>query len=54
LNPIEEAFSQIKAFIHHNEDAMTPGDSIVFNMYMAMSVITLKDAAGYFLHGGYF
>ncbi|KIK24137.1 hypothetical protein PISMIDRAFT_99042 [Pisolithus microcarpus 441] len=54
LNPIEEAFSQIKAFIHRNEDVMTSGDGIVFDMYMAMSIIAPADAAGFFTHGGYF
>ncbi|KIK10829.1 hypothetical protein PISMIDRAFT_123840 [Pisolithus microcarpus 441] len=54
LNPIKEAFSKIKAFIPHNEDVMTSGDGIIFNMYTAMSIIAPSDAVGYFIHGGYF
>ena len=54
LNLIEEAFSKIKAFIHCNEDIVTTGDGIAFDMYMAMDVIPPNDAAGYFIHGGYF
>ena len=54
LNLIEEAFSKIKVFIHRNEDVITAGNGIAFDMYMAMDVIMLNDAAGYFIHGGYF
>jgi len=56
LNPIEEAFSQIKHFIcHHNEYYnATAGDGILFDMYEVMEVITPEDADGYFIHAGYF
>ena len=54
LNPIEEVFSKIKAFLCRNADVITTGDGITFDMYTAMSVIMLNDAAGYFIHGGYF
>ena len=54
LNPIKEVFSKIKVFICCNEDIVTAGDGIVFDMYTAMDVITPNDAAGYFIHGGYF
>ena len=54
LNPIEEAFSKIKVFLHCNEDVVTTGDGITFDMYTAMSVIMPNDTAGYFTHGGYF
>ena len=54
LNPTEEAFSKIKVFIHRNEDIVTAGNGIVFDMYTAMDVIMPNDAAGYFIHGGYF
>ncbi|KAG2752542.1 hypothetical protein P692DRAFT_201707379, partial [Suillus brevipes Sb2] len=54
LNPIEEAFSKIKAFIRWHQDYFLASDSIIFDMYEAMSIITASDAAGYFIHAGYF
>ena len=54
LNPIEEAFSKIKVFLRRNEDVVTTGDGIVFDMYTAMDIISPDDAAGYFIHAGYF
>jgi hypothetical protein len=56
FNPIEEAFSKIKAFIRRNNDifAISEGDGIIFDMYEAMDVITPIDAMGYFIHAGYF
>jgi hypothetical protein len=54
LNPIEEAFSKIKAFIRRYQDYFLASNSIIFDMYEAMSIITASDAAGYFIHAGYF
>jgi hypothetical protein len=54
LNPIEEAFSKIKAFICRYQDYFLALNSIIFDMYEAMSIITASDAAGYFIHAGYF
>jgi hypothetical protein len=53
LNPIEEAISKIKAWIHRNYDLFPPGDGFLFDVKIAMDVITPEDAEGYFLHGGY-
>jgi transposase len=56
LNPIEEAFSKIKHFIHRHNDYYnaTAGDGIIFDMYEVMEIITSEDADGYFIHAGYF
>jgi len=56
LNPIEEAFSKIKAFIcrHCDYYGTTAGDGIMFDMYEIVDIITPDDAAGYFIHAGYF
>lgn len=56
-NPIEEAFSKIKSFMQHESvyllaSANTAG--IMFDMSLAMTIITADDAAGYFRHAGYF
>lgn len=55
LKPIEEAFSKIKAFIRWNCDIFlaSTGAGIMFDMLEAMSVITVEDAEGYFMHAGY-
>jgi hypothetical protein len=56
LNPIEEAFSKIKAFICHNNDLFQAleDDGILYDMHNAMDVIMVQDATGYFIHAGYF
>jgi hypothetical protein len=56
LNPIEEAFSKIKAFIHHNNDLFqaVEDDGILYDMHEVMDVITVHNASGYFIHVGYF
>jgi hypothetical protein len=56
LNPIEEAFGKIKAFIRHNNDlfAASIGDAIIFDMYEALDVVTPLDVMGYIIHAGYF
>ena len=54
-NPIEEAFSKIKAFIRCNKDYFsTEVDGLIYDMYIAMDVITASDTEGYFMHAGYF
>ena len=53
FNPIEEAFSKIKAWIRRNYDLFPPGDGFLFDVKVAMDVITPDDAEGYFLHAGY-
>ncbi|KAI0058279.1 hypothetical protein BV25DRAFT_1811092, partial [Artomyces pyxidatus] len=53
FNPIEEAFSKIKAFIRRNDDLFAGSNGIVYDMYKAMEVITAQDAQGYIRHAGY-
>jgi transposase len=56
LNPIEEAFSKIKAFIRRNNDLFQAyeDDGILYDMHEVMDIITAYDASGYFIHAGYF
>lgn len=55
LNPIEEAFSKVKAFIwRHRSLLAKEGDGMVFDLMQIMEVVTSSDAVGYFLHAGYF
>ena len=55
LNPIEEAFSKVKAFIRRNRALLVhKGDGMLFDLMEIMEVITADDALGYFIHGGYF
>ncbi|THH14792.1 hypothetical protein EUX98_g9562 [Antrodiella citrinella] len=53
LNPIEEAFSKIKAWIQRNYDVFSSDDGIISDMLEAMNVITPEDAQGYIQHAGY-
>jgi transposase len=56
LNPIEEAFSKIKASIRHHSDIFRAsiGAALIYDMKIAMEIITPPDAEGYFMHVGYF
>ncbi len=55
LNPIEEAFSKIKAFIRRHHSILThEGDGMIFDLMQVMDIITGDDAVGYFIHAGYF
>ena len=56
LNQIEEAFSKIKHFLHRHQDyyLAATGDGIIYDMYEVMEIITSDDAAGYYMHAGYF
>lgn len=55
LNPIKEAFSKVKAFIRrHNKLFMTEGHGMMYELSQIMNIITSEDAAGYFIHAGYF
>ena len=55
LNPIEEAFSKIKAWIRHNNDIFSAatGEDLMYDMQEALNVITESDAIGYFVHADY-
>ena len=56
LNPIKEAFSQIKSWIHHNSDVFlaAEGDGLFYDMREALDIVTADDAQGYIRHAGYF
>jgi DDE superfamily endonuclease len=56
LNPIKEAFSQIKSFIRCNNDIFLSGSTqdIMFDMYQAVDIATDVNAMGYSIHTGYF
>lgn len=56
LNPIEEAFSQVKAFIRRNNDIFLSGTvtDIMFDLLEAFEIVTDVNAMGYFIHAGYF
>ena len=56
LNPIEEAFSQIKSFIRRNNDVFLSAQAheIMYDLYIAMDVVSPADAMGYFIQAGYF
>ena len=55
LNPIEEAFSKVKAFIRrHRALLIREGDGMLFDLMEIMEVVTASDAIGYFLYAGYF
>jgi hypothetical protein len=55
LNPIEEAFSKFKAFLRrHNQLLTKNGDGMIFELMEIMKIVTDDDAAGYFIHAGYF
>jgi transposase len=56
LNPIEEAFSKIKYWVHqHQEYYSTAGDDgIIYDMLEVLDIITPSDACNYFIHAGYF
>ncbi len=51
LNPIEEAFSKVKAYLRKAAARMR--EALVEAMGQALSAITPRDAAGWFAHCGY-
>jgi transposase len=51
LNPIEEAFSKIKALVR-KEGARTR-EALVEAIGRALAAVTIEDAAGWFAHAGY-
>ncbi|KIN99558.1 hypothetical protein M404DRAFT_154957, partial [Pisolithus tinctorius Marx 270] len=56
LNPIEEAFSKIKNWLHRYNEYYhaTTDDGVIFDMLEVLDVITEDDAHGYFIHASYF
>jgi hypothetical protein len=54
LNPIEEAFSQIKSFIRRHGSLLSKeGHGLIFDLMEIMEIVTDDDALGYFMHAGY-
>jgi hypothetical protein len=56
LNPIKEAFSKIKHWLHRHQDyyGAAEGDAIYFDMWEVLEILSPSDAEGYFFHAGYF
>ena len=52
LNPIEEAFSKIKALVLRKEGARVR-EALVEAIGRALAAVTSEDAAGWFAHAGY-
>ena len=54
-NPIEEAFSVIKAFLRRHEARFTSPEQIpwLVNLNQAIAAISVDDAAGWFSDCGY-
>jgi len=53
FNPIEEAFSAIKAWLRRNEGMMTEEDPIPWLVFQASAAIMADDALGWFADCGY-
>ncbi|PBK81679.1 hypothetical protein ARMGADRAFT_863367, partial [Armillaria gallica] len=54
FNPIEEAFSKVKAFIHHHHYLLAKdGNGIVYDMMVTMDIVNVSNAVGYYMHAGY-
>jgi transposase len=56
LNPIEEAFSKIKALVRKESARMREvlvGEVLVEAIGRALAAVTPEDAAGWFAHAGY-
>ena len=54
LNPIELAFSSIKAWLRANRDRInTEGENIYESLWEAVFSVTQEDARGWFKHCGY-
>lgn len=53
FNPIEEAFSAMKAWLRHNEGMMTGEEQIPWLVFQASSAIMSDDALGWFADCGY-
>ena len=51
LNPIEEAFSKIKAFVR--KEGARVREALVEVIGRALAAVTIEDAASWFAHAGY-
>jgi transposase len=52
FNPIEEAFSKIKGALRKAQEARTR-EALIEALGVAISAVSLRDARGFFEHGGY-
>jgi hypothetical protein len=52
-NPIEQAFSVIKALLHRNGIAFYQSKALYYEMYRAYDTITPEMTWGFFAHSGY-
>jgi transposase len=53
FNPIEEAFSMIKAWLKRHEQEFTNAASLQWMIHQAAAAISEKDAVGWFRDCGY-
>ena len=55
LNPIEEAFSKIKALVRKEGARVREAlvEALVEAIGRALAAVTIEDAAGWFAHAGY-
>jgi transposase len=53
LNPIEEAFSAVKAWLRRHEHLFTSPESLLGLVHLAILAITSDDAMGWFYDCGY-
>jgi transposase len=53
LNPIKETFSKIKAFICRHSNIFTKNPGNLYDLWLAMEIITPENALGYISHAGY-
>jgi uncharacterized protein GlcG (DUF336 family) len=51
LNPIEEAFSKVKALVR--KEGARLSEALIEAIGRALTAVTLEDAAGWFAHAGY-
>jgi hypothetical protein len=51
LNPIEEAFSKIKALVR--KAGVRSREALLEAIAQALAAVTTEDAAGWFAHAGY-
>jgi transposase len=51
LNPIEEAFSKVKALVR--KEGARLSEALVEAIGRALAAVTPEDAAGWFAHAGY-
>jgi transposase len=54
FNPIEEAFSAIKAWLRRHENEFTQGNQLPWLIHQAAAAISAGDAIGWFRDCGYF